>query len=111
MSSRFMPHKRSALGRVYAGAQEPPDDQRVQGESPWNCWLLGAILALLGSVLLRTGPATAQLTDLTQTPNAESAGIHKSLAEQNRSPGVRSAPWRWGREHRGHPGDWPWADG
>ena len=37
-------------------------------------------LALAG--ILAASPATAQLTDLVQTPNAEEEGIRKSLAEQ-----------------------------
>lgn len=40
------------------------------------------ILALLGAWLGLNLPAEAQLTDLTQTPNAAGAGIHKSLEEQ-----------------------------
>jgi hypothetical protein len=39
-------------------------------------------LASLSVLLLLIGTAGAQLTDLTQTPNAANAGIHKSLAEE-----------------------------
>jgi len=34
------------------------------------------------AVVLLGGPAWAQLTDVTQTPNAENAGIHKSLSDE-----------------------------
>jgi Di-haem oxidoreductase, putative peroxidase len=40
------------------------------------------ILGLLAALLLMSIPAGAQLTDITQTPNSENAGIQKSLEEQ-----------------------------
>jgi hypothetical protein len=40
------------------------------------------VVVLLSTLLLMGVSAEAQLTDLTQTPNAEGAGIHKSLEEQ-----------------------------
>ena len=39
-------------------------------------------LALLACVLIPVTEATAQLTDVTQTPNVENEGIHKTLEEQ-----------------------------
>jgi hypothetical protein len=43
---------------------------------------LGAVPAFFGALWLLIAPADAQLTDITQTPNTEDAGIHKSLEEQ-----------------------------
>jgi len=43
--------------------------------------LLSAAFAL-ALVLLAATPAFAQLTDVTQTPNVENEGVHKSLAQQ-----------------------------
>jgi hypothetical protein len=40
------------------------------------------IVVFLSALWFLMVSAEAQLTDLTQTPNAEGAGIHKSLAEQ-----------------------------
>lgn len=40
------------------------------------------VLAFFGALLLLSVPAEAQLTDITQTPNQENAGIQKSLEEQ-----------------------------
>jgi Di-haem oxidoreductase, putative peroxidase len=40
------------------------------------------MLALVSALLLMIVPAEAQLTDITQTPNSENAGIQKSLEEQ-----------------------------
>jgi hypothetical protein len=40
------------------------------------------LVALACAVAWTMGPASAQLTDLTQTPNPAKAGIHKSLAEE-----------------------------
>jgi Di-haem oxidoreductase, putative peroxidase len=40
------------------------------------------VLALLGTLVLLSFPADAQLTDITQTPNRANAGIQKSLEEQ-----------------------------
>jgi hypothetical protein len=40
------------------------------------------LLAFLGVLLLLSVPAEAQLTNITQTPNQENAGIQKSLEEQ-----------------------------
>lgn len=48
---------------------------------------LVAMLVSLGSALVSTNVGRAQLTDVTQTPNAIDAGIHKSLAEEI-GPGV-----------------------
>jgi hypothetical protein len=42
----------------------------------------GAVPAFLGALWLLITPADAQLTDITQTPNTEDAGIQKSLTEQ-----------------------------
>jgi hypothetical protein len=42
----------------------------------------GDVLAVLGTLVLLSLPADAQLTDITQTPNQENAGIQKSLEEQ-----------------------------
>jgi len=42
----------------------------------------GAVPAFLGALWLLTVPADAQLTDITQTPNTENAGIQKSFEEQ-----------------------------
>jgi di-heme oxidoreductase (putative peroxidase) len=39
-------------------------------------------LAFISTLLLMTIPVGAQLTDVTQTPNSENAGIQKSLEEQ-----------------------------
>jgi hypothetical protein len=57
--------------------------QRPWGAIPLVGWLTrGAVPALLGALWLLWVPGNAQLTDITQTPNAEDAGIQKSLEEQ-----------------------------
>src|SRR5262245_34955447 len=43
---------------------------------------LRVLLAGLGSVMVSVNVGKAQLTDLTQTPNAMGAGIQKSLAQE-----------------------------
>src|SRR4029450_12859646 len=49
----------------------------------WSCLAkCSLILGLITALLLMSIPAGAQLTDITQTPNSENAGIQKSLAEQ-----------------------------
>jgi hypothetical protein len=55
-----------------------PRDAKPQASLPPGY----TVLVCLGAVLLLLGAAEAQLTDLTQTPNRERAGMHKSLAEQ-----------------------------
>jgi Di-haem oxidoreductase, putative peroxidase len=57
--------------------------QRPWGAMPFVGLLTrGAAAAFLGALWLLLVPAEAQLTDLTQTPNTENAGIQKSLEEQ-----------------------------
>ena len=57
--------------------------QRPRGAMPLVGRLIcGAVPAFLGALWLLTVPADAQLTDITQTPNTENAGIQKSLEEQ-----------------------------
>ena len=57
-------------------------------QRPWGAIPLvgfrtcGAVPALLGALWLLIVPADAQLTDITQTPNTENAGIQKPLEEQ-----------------------------
>ena len=41
-----------------------------------------AVMTLLTAVCFLSVSADAQLTDITQTPNAENAGIQRSLEEQ-----------------------------
>ena len=43
--------------------------------------LRAVLLISLGSVMMSINVGKAQLTDITQTPNAMQAGIKKSLAE------------------------------
>ena len=54
----------------------------------WNANRI--VLAIVA--LTRGRPSTAQLTDQTQTPNAERAGIAKSLAEQIGNRGDWATP-------------------
>jgi hypothetical protein len=57
--------------------------QRPRGAMPLVGRLTcGAVPAFLGALWLLTVPADAQLTDITQTPNTENAGIQKSFEEQ-----------------------------
>jgi Di-haem oxidoreductase, putative peroxidase len=57
-------------------------------QRPWGAIPLvglltcGAVPAFLGALWLLSVPADAQLTDITQTPNTENAGIQKSFEEQ-----------------------------
>jgi Di-haem oxidoreductase, putative peroxidase len=57
--------------------------QRPRGAMPLAGLLTcGAVPAFLGALWLLSVPTDAQLTDITQTPNTEHAGIQKSLEEQ-----------------------------
>ena len=57
--------------------------QRPWGAVPFVDLLTrGAVPAFLGALWLLIVPANAQLTDITQTPNTENAGIQKPLEEQ-----------------------------
>jgi hypothetical protein len=57
--------------------------QRPRGAMPLARLITcGAAPAFLGALWLLSAPADAQLTDVTQTPNMEHAGIQKSLEEQ-----------------------------
>lgn len=64
-------------------ATPKPVWQRPRGAMPLVGRLTcGAVPAFLGALWLLIVPTNAQLTDITQTPNTENAGIQKSFEEQ-----------------------------